>query len=90
MKVLKHPDTSTWKFEHTCSACDAVLEVEAKDINHKTERGDRPSESDYDSYYAYCAVCSTQFTIPEGKLTKAVKHLAKRKGSGGGGSYFDR
>jgi len=90
MKVIKQPDTSGWKFEHTCSTCDAVLQVEASDVKYTYNPGDF-RDPGYESYYAYCACCSTQFNIPEGKLTKAIKHQAKQRGSGsGGGGYFDR
>lgn len=91
MKVLKREDTSNWKYEHTCGECDSVLELSADDVKHTHYEADpREPGSSYDTYYAFCAVCSKQFNIPEGKLTKAVKLKAKNNKPASYGGYYDR
>jgi len=89
MKIIKAADIDNWKYEHTCTSCDTVLEVHTSDLHHRTVRGDRPGEPDWDQIYANCMVCSAEFTVPEGKLTKAVKFKAKQR-SRPTGNYFDR
>lgn len=93
MKILKQPDTN-WSHKHTCSKCDAELEVEKTDVKYVYCSG-YGREPDYDYWTATCPVCSESFHVPVTKIPKAVqveikKAAPKDNGPYGGGGYFDR
>lgn len=73
MKVIKQADCSDWKYHTTCGQCASELEVEPDDVFHQHYAGDQRDPS-YDTYYAYCAVCSYQLPIPDEVVSKALKH----------------
>lgn len=73
MKVIKISDCSGWKYHTACDQCGSELEVEPDDVRHKHYAGDQ-REPSYDTYYAYCAVCSYQLDIPNDIVSKALKH----------------
>lgn len=88
MKIIKQPDTS-WSCQHTCSQCEAVLELEKTDIRCNYYSGsqyqnDPPSYS----YYAICAVCGCSFSISVDSIPKIVKLELQKKATNS--SSFDR
>lgn len=69
MKILKRPNTN-WSYKHTCSQCDAELEVEKGDVYYAAhDAGPGPSES----WSAYCPICTQCISIPKSDIPKAVQ-----------------
>ena len=76
MKIISRPDTN-WKYKHTCSKCDAVLEVEKGDVKHKNYPGDQ-REPGYETWSAICPVCSNTFSIQATAIPKVVQIEIKK------------
>jgi hypothetical protein len=78
MKIIKKPDTSTWKYTFTCASCTAELEAEATDIVYNYYSGDY-RESGYETFSLTCPVCSHSHTLKKDFLPKIVQLEAKKK-----------
>jgi hypothetical protein len=77
MKVLKRPNTD-WSYKHTCLQCGAELEVEKSDVSHTYYPGDFRDPT-YEQFMAKCAVCSSQFTVPNNVIPKIVQFEISQK-----------
>lgn len=78
MKVIKKENVKDWNYKITCEKCNSELEVEAKDLTHTRYDGDY-RESGYDSYHAYCAVCSGQLIVPSNSIPKLIQVETKSR-----------
>lgn len=79
MKVLERKEAEKeFKHEHTCDRCESRLLVEASDLVHEPGGGDQ-RESWPEQFKATCAVCVATFHVPENKIPKYVKHLARER-----------
>ncbi|CAB4196895.1 hypothetical protein UFOVP1290_415 [uncultured Caudovirales phage] len=81
MKIIKRVDISNWSHKHKCIHCDSELELDNKDIQYIYIAGDqREMTSGYQKFYANCAVCSNEFTIPTNLIPKALQiNVEKRQ-----------
>lgn len=78
MKIIKKADTANWTKRVTCHNCETELEVEPKDISHVRYDGDF-RESGYDSFHAYCAVCSEKLPLLSDGIPKLIQIEAKNR-----------
>ena len=78
MKIIKKQDVSNWSYQHTCTDCDTVLEVDGKDLILQHHQGDYRNSS-YDSYSANCAVCKHSFTVPINDIPKLIQVEVKAR-----------
>jgi len=90
MKVIKKENVENWSHRITCSACNSELEVEAKDLKHIRYDGDQ-REPGYDKFYANCAICSDQLTIPSNNVPKLLQIEARNRSARNTNcTYWDR
>lgn len=87
MKVISQQKVNDWNCKVTCHHCDSELLVESGDLRCTVYDQD-PRERYSEEYSAICVVCNHKLPIPQEKLPKIVKILAKNKTNSG--SYFDK
>lgn len=85
MKVLKKPDTESWKKEKHCHKCTAELEIIATDIHAELSGGTY-------SYHVICPECQERLTVAKSDLTQAVQAFCDKsaKTMPSINSYYDR
>lgn len=79
MKIITQQKISDWSCKVTCGHCDSELLVEPDDVHcivHNQEQD--PRDEYYEKYSAICAVCNHKLSIPQDKLPKIVKIMAKK------------
>lgn len=79
MKVLSKQNTESWTQEHTCTECDAQLEVNIDDVKVKYVKGYSYEDPDYYSYLVNCPVCFKSSTLITNLIPKLVQIEIQKK-----------
>lgn len=89
MKVISKPDTTNWKYRHTCVKCEAVLDVEKGDVKYHNYPGDF-RDPGYETWSANCPICSSSISVPVSAIPKAVQMEIKKGLPSPGTSFADQ
>lgn len=79
MKVISAPDIKEWNERAVCRYCATEVVVDASDLSHTVQRGDRPGEGDSDLFEWMCPTCEMPATISPPGYVQLLIQKATRK-----------